>query len=394
MAVASAVLDRRGAVRAARAPFPVVLFTNSFLMGGMEEHLLLLGRELVRRGFRMGAICSPAEVIRPLREGLAEAGVEVHALQQREDGRLGAAHRLFALVRTLRQYPGCTLHMHSTGYHGGELLMLAARLAGARTAVRTEHVPPQAPITPRQKLQVRVRDWFLGRVICVSEQNRVEHIGQLGRDARKFEVVVNGCDLTRFSPAVVGDGVHAELGLPLDTALVGAVARLGEERKGISYFLEMAAAVARVRPDVRFVVVGDGPLRPDLKRRAVALGVGERVIFSGERHDVPRLVAAMRIFVMPSLYEGCQYTLMEAMAMAKPIVSTPAGIAPDVIEDGVTGRLVPFADGAALARGVLDLLDDEGLAQRLGRRAREVALDRFSVDGMVDNLVRIYLDAA
>ena len=122
--------------------------------------------------------------------------------------------------------------------------------------------------------------------------------------------------------------------------------------------------------------------------------MADRVIFTGERHDVPRLVGAMNVFVMPSLYEGCQYTLMEAMAMAKPIVSTPAGVAPDVIEDGVTGRLVPFADGQGLAQGVLDLLGDEVLAGSLGAAARAVALERFSVDAMVDNLIRVYRQAA
>ncbi len=338
--------------------FPVVLFTNSFIMGGMEEHLLLLGRELVRRAFSVAAICSPAAEIEPLRAGLAAAGVDVFAPEHRPASRAGFPRRLRALVETFKRYPGCVLHIHSTGFHNGDLPMLAARLAGARSIVRTEHVPPQPPITASSKLRVRLRDRFVDRVICVSEQNRVEHIGQLGRDAEKFQVVLNGCDLRRFTPEVDGRGVREELGID--------------------------------RPDARFVIAGDGPLRPELEHRARDLGVAGSVVFAGERQDIPRLVAAMNVFVMPSLYEGCQYTLMEAMAMAKPIVSTPAGVAPDVIHDGVTGRLVPFADGQALARGVLDLLDDGDLAVRLGRTAREVALERFSVDGMVDNLVEVY----
>jgi glycosyltransferase involved in cell wall biosynthesis len=385
----------RGIVTAQILPdrFPVVLFTNSFIMGGMEEHLLLLGRALLRRAFPVAAICSPAEEIRPLRDGLAKAGVFVHALEHRDSGRLGILQRFCALVDTLRRYPGCVVHIHSTGFHNGDLLTLSARLAGVRAVVRTEHVPPQPPITASNKLRVRLRDHFVDRVICVSEQNRVEHIGRLGRDAAKFQVVLNGCDLARFSPKVDGTGVHVDFGLDPSAPLIGVVARLGEERKGIGFFLEMARAVATVRPDARFLIVGDGPLRPELEQRAQHLGLADSVIFAGERQDVPRLVAAMTVFVMPSLYEGCQYTLMEAMAMAKPIVSTPAGVAPDVIQDGVTGRMVPFADGEALALGVLDLLDDDDRATRMGTAAREVALDRFSVDGMVDNLVRVYCAA-
>jgi glycosyltransferase involved in cell wall biosynthesis len=370
--------------------FPVVLFTNSFIMGGMEEHLLLLGRELVRRAFPVAAICSPGEEIGPLRAGLAAAGVEVFAPGHRADSRLGFNRRLRALLDAFRRYPGAVLHIHSTGFHNGDLPMLAARMAGVRAIVRTEHVPPQPPITPSSKLRVRLRDRFVNRVICVSEQNRVEHIGQLGRDEQKFQVVLNGCDLSTFTPDVSGAGVREELGIDSSAPVVGAVARLGEERKGIAYFLDMAQAVAAARADVRFVVVGDGPLRTVLERQADHLGVGDRVVFAGERKDVPRLVAAMNVFVMPSLYEGCQYTLMEAMAMAKPIVSTPAGVAPDVIEDGVTGRMVPFADGSALAVGVLDMLAHPDAAARMGRTAREVAVERFSVDGMVDNLIAVY----
>jgi glycosyltransferase involved in cell wall biosynthesis len=362
-------------------------------MGGMEEHLLLLGQELVRRGVRVAAICSPADEISALRAGLEAVGVEVHVPDHRGVGWRGAIARTSALVSILRRYPGCVVHLHSTGFHGGDLPMLAARLSGARAIVRTEHVPPQPPITWRHKLQVRLRDRQLGRVICVSEQNRVEHVGQLGRDPAKCHVVLNGCDLTRFSPEVDPSDVYAELGLPPGTPIVGVVARLGEQRKGLTYFFDMADEVARARPEVRFLVVGDGPLRSELERRAAEQGLADRVIFVGERQDVPRLVAAMRVFVMPSLYEGCQYTLMEAMAMARPIVSTPAGVAPDVIKDGITGRLVPFADGHSLALGVLDLLRDEILANLLGRNARNVALEAFAVDRMVDDLLNVYRHA-
>ena len=370
--------------------FPIVLFTNSFIMGGMEEHLLLLGRELVRRGFTVAAICSPADEILALRAGLEAAGVAVHAPGHRGSGWPGAIARLIELIRILRRYRGCVLHIHSTGYHGGDLPTVAARLSGARAVVRTEHVPPQPPISWRHKVQVRLRDRLLARIVCVSEQNRVEHIAQLGRDPARFQVVLNGCDLARFAPGVDPSDVYVELGLPPTAPIVGVVARLGEERKGVNFFLDMAAEIARTRPDVAFLVVGDGPLRPQLEGQAADLGLADRIFFIGEREDVPRLIAAMRVFVMPSLYEGCQYTLMEAMAMARPIVSTPAGVAPDVVEDLVTGRRVPFADGHALALGVLDLLENEDLANRMGRQARSVALEAFSVDRMVNDLVDVY----
>jgi glycosyltransferase involved in cell wall biosynthesis len=373
---------------------PVVLFTNSMIMGGMEEHVLQLGRGFVERGVPVAAICSPYEEIRPLREQLSAAGVAVHALPDRGRPPLGVARRVLALYRTLRRYPGCVVHMHFTGYRGGDLVVLAARLAGASKIVRSVHLPPVPPITTLDRAGITWRDRLLSRVICVSGPTRQAHLDDLGRDPRKCVVVHNGIDLERFSPSVAGHGVRAEFGLAETTPLVGTVSRLGEERKGVKYFVDMIAAVARTHPAARFVVVGDGHLRPRLEAQARDLGIAERVIFTGERTDVARLLAAMDVFVMPSLYEACQYSLLEAMAMGKPVVATPAGVAPDVVLDHVTGLLVPLADSAALAHAVNELLDDAPLARRVGARARDLMARQFSVGAMLDNIARVYDEAA
>jgi glycosyltransferase involved in cell wall biosynthesis len=284
--------------------------------------------------------------------------------------------------------------MHYGGFGGGELVQLAAQLAGARAVVRTEHVPPVPPITRKGRMLVHLRDRFLARVICVSEQNRQEHLSSLGRDAEQVMVVHNGVDLERFSPSVPGTGVAREFGFAEDAPIVGTIARLVEHRKGLNYFLDMAAQVHRARPDVRFLLVGEGDLRPELEAQAAQLGLHDVLVFTGARADVPRLYAALNVFVMPSLYEGCQYSLLEAMAMARPIVSTAAGIAPVVIRDHETGIMVPYADAPALAAGVVELLGDPALAKRLGQAGREVIVDHFSLDAMIEQLISVYRQAA
>jgi glycosyltransferase involved in cell wall biosynthesis len=373
---------------------PVVLFTNSMIMGGMEEHVLQLGRGFVERGVPVAVICSPYEEIRPLRDQLRAAGVEVHALPDRGGGPIGAVRRFQGLVQTLRRYPGCVLHMHFTGYRGGDLVVLAARLAGASRIIRSVHLPPVPPVPRVDRVGITWRDRMLSRVICVSGPTRQAHLAELGRDPRKCVVVHNGIDLERFSPSITGDGVRAEFGLPESTPLVGTVSRLGEERKGVRYFVEAAAAVAAMHPTARFLIVGDGHLRPALEARAQSLGIAKRIIFAGERKDIARLLAAMDVFVIPSLYEACQYSLLEAMAMGKPVVATPAGVAPDVVLDHQTGLLVPLADSAAIARAVTELLEDQALATRVGGRARELMAGQFSVDAMLDNIARVYDEAA
>ncbi len=381
---------------AAAAPAlpPIVLFANSSGMGGMEAHLMQLARGLRERGHEVAAICEPRSDTVPMRDALRDSGTVVHELGGRDDAG-GVRRRLSALVEALKQHPGCVIHMHYGGYGGGELVQLAARLAGARAVVRTEHVPPVPPITRKGRLLVQLRDRFLARVICVSEQNRQEHLSALGRDAQHLMVVHNGVDLSVFSPNVSGAGVAAEFGFAEDAPIVGTIARLVERRKGLGYFLEMAAQVRAVRPDVRFLLVGDGSLRAELEVQAASLGLGADVlVFTGARTDVPRLYAAMDVFVMPSLYEGCQYSLLEAMAMARPVVTTPAGIAPVVVRDRETGVLVPFEDSTALARGTQAVLADAAFARCIGAAGRQVIVERFSLDAMVDQLVSVYRQAA
>ncbi len=376
------------AVASAGMP-PVVLFPNSSGMGGMEAHLMQLARGLRERGIQVAAICEPRADTQPMRDGLREAGAEVHELGGRTTAG-GVRHRIGALVDVLKRYPGCVVHLHYGGYGGGELVQLAARISGARAVVRTEHVPPVPPITRKGRLLVHLRDRFLSQVICVSEQNRQEHLAALHRDPEHVMVVHNGVDLARFAPSVSGAGVHAEFGFLEGAPILGTIARLVERRKGLNYFIEMAAQVHAARPDVRFLLVGDGDLRPELEAQSRSLGLQDVLVFTGARTDVPRLYAALSVFAMPSLYEGCQYSLLEAMAMAKPVVSTAAGVAPIVIRDGETGVMVPFEDAAALAQGTLKLVNDPSLAQRLGAAGRQVIVERFSLDAMVDELVGVY----
>jgi glycosyltransferase involved in cell wall biosynthesis len=376
------------------AATPVVLFSNSSGMGGMEAHVLQLARGLVARGLIVGAICSPDEGVRELRDGLRDAGAIVHVLPDRGRSALGVARRLTSLVATLGRYRGGVLHMHYGGYGGGELVQLAALVAGMKAVVRTEHVPPVPPISALGRARVHLRDRFLARVLYVSEQNRDEHLRSLGRDARRGVVIRSGLDFTQFSPAVSAAGVRAELDLPMDAPIVGTVSRLDEQRKGITDFLEMASRVRADLPAARFIVVGDGTLRPALERRAHELGLAESVVFAGARADIPRLLAAMSVFVMPSLWEGGPITLLEAMAMGRPVVSTPVGLAPDVVHDGETGLLAPLRDPAALARAVLELLRDPARASRLGSAGRVAVASAFSLETMVEAVARVYSEVA
>jgi glycosyltransferase involved in cell wall biosynthesis len=357
----------------------------------MEEHILVLARGLVERGVDVAVICSDRDAIEPLRFELGRAGVRVHALPERSAGPArGLPVRLRALIATLRQYPSGVLHLHLTGHNGGELVAVAGRLANMRAILRTEHLPPMPPITQRERRLVQVRDLLMDRVICVSQQTRMDHIQQLGRDPRKLVSVANCVDIERFRPSVDGTAIRRELGLTAEHHVIGTVSRFGEHRKGLNFFVDMASVVVAAYPAARFVMVGDGPLRSELEAQAASLGILDRVVFTGARRDIPELLAAMDVFVMPSLYEGGPITVLEAMALAKPVVATPVGMVPEAITDGVSGLIVPPADSGALSRAVLSLLSDPELATRLGRNGRQVVTARFSPDALVDGVVDVY----
>jgi glycosyltransferase involved in cell wall biosynthesis len=371
-------------------PFPIVLFTNGWMMGGMEEHILKLARGLRERGHPVVLICPQVEAIARLREACLAEGVEVRALPERL-GPLGAIRRVRELSALLLPHRDGVLHLHLTGPYGGEAATLAGKLARCAAIVRTEHQPPELPPSGFQRWRMRMKDRALAAVLCVSRQNMEHFTRDLGRDPAKFAVVHNCIDLARFDPVVVdASQARAALGMPADAAVVGMVARLAEERKGAALFLEMAARVADQRPQARFVIVGDGPLRQGLESRAAELGVASRLLFLGERQDIPELLAALDIVVMPSFWEGGPYTVIEAMAMERPVVTTNVGMVPDVVRSGEHALVVEPGDAVALATNVLRLLDDPPLRDRLAAAGRQLAVERFSEERLVEGVLAVY----
>lgn len=369
---------------------PVIMMIDGYGRGGSEINLFELASRLVARGHTVAAILSPREDLRWLHDGLSAAGVYVHPVPDGGGSVLGKGRRFLDFVQTVRCYPGCILHLHFVKFFGGALPVLAGRLAGAQAIVRTEHNPPLAEVTRSARLGVRLRDRWTDRILFSAGDQRAAHLNRLNRNPRKCVVVPLGIDLQKFSPAISADGVRAELGLEPTARIVGTIARFEGPRKGLLYFIDMAAEVARQCPDARFVLVGDGPYREVLEQRTRELGLEDRVVFAGLRQDVPRFLAAMGVFVMPSLIESGPYTVLEAMAMGRPVVSTPVGMVREVVRHRESGLIVPTEDSNSLACAVLEILNDAALADRLGRCGQEVIVKQYSLEAMVDNVTSVY----
>jgi glycosyltransferase involved in cell wall biosynthesis len=245
-------------------------------------------------------------------------------------------------------------------------------------------------------MQKRVQRWacqFADCILVNAQAVKDWLIGE-GYDASKIVVIPNGVDLSRFE-GVESRALFDELGIPGDAPVVVVVSRLNR-LKGLEQFLEAAALIAPQFPAARFLVVGDA--NPNdraywsvLTGLTERLGISERVIFTGLRTDVPKVLASATVAVMPSLNEALSNVLLESMAAGAPVVATRVGGTPEAVEDRVNGLLVPPADAPALAQAICSLLADPVRAARLGQAARQSINERFSMERMVSATEQLYL---
>lgn len=240
--------------------------------------------------------------------------------------------------------------------------------------------------------------WLLDRaalrwadaVTCCSDAVRRFVLAHVNGQGAKFATIHNGVDVEAFrTPQAVS---RPALGLRDGVPVVGTVARLDEPKKGLAVLLQALAELASRSdvPDWQVLLVGDGPARARLERAAAELGLARRVIFAGQRRDVPSVLPVLDLFVCPSLYEGFGIAIVEAMAAERPVVASAVGGVPEIVVDGETGLLVPVGDASALADAIHRLLRDPELARRMGARGRDRASDLFSVDRMVRQHERLY----
>jgi glycosyltransferase involved in cell wall biosynthesis len=291
--------------------------------------------------------------------------------------------------------------VHSYNFYANCFAVPAARLAGVPVIVAAirdtgAFLPPQHRAA--QRLICR-----LAHVVLANASAVRDWLIEEGYRPDMVQVIRNGIDLTRFARPRVGGGVREELGIPKDAPVIAMLARVNR-LKGVEYFIEAAATVASRFPEARFLVIGDALLmtggtvcpntdyRRELDERIRQHGLEGRVIFTGFRLDVPELLSEITVAVHPSLSEALSNAVLESMAAGIPVVATRVGGTPEIIEDGVTGLLVPPRDSSALAQTISRLLLDRDLAARVGQAGRRRIMEHFSLARMVRETERLYAD--
>jgi glycosyltransferase involved in cell wall biosynthesis len=201
--------------------------------------------------------------------------------------------------------------------------------------------------------------------------------------------VANGVDVAAIDAARPGKAVRRELGLPEGVPVIGLVGRLDHWGKGHKELFEAMASLMERHP-VHALIVGGGRRIDEVRQLADNLGLAGAVHFLGPRHDVPELLNAMDIFVLPSYSEGVSLALLEAMAAGLPVIATAVGGLPEVVTDGENGLLIPPRDAGALAGALERLLSDPAWAQHLGANARAYVREHYSLDRLGREINEIY----
>ncbi|MFL6566463.1 MAG: glycosyltransferase [Burkholderiales bacterium] len=357
-------------------------------VGGAEKVLVDVVRRLDPARYESLVCCIQAKG--ELAAELEKSGVRVLCLNRMQSKRFDW-RAVRDLTRLLRAERVALLHSHL--YHANLYGRIAALLARVPAVATVHNVYTRSKI--HRRLLNRLLAHATARVIAVSDEIRGDLIAQDRIDARKVVVIHNGIDVRRVESTLTHAQARARLGIGENELALGCVARL-EQQKGHRFLLEACAALrqdAEVGPRLRLLVVGDGRLRGDLETRAGALGLASSASFLGTRQDVPDILRALDIYVMPSLWEGLSIAMLEAMAAGLPIVISDVSGAAQALGDNEHGVRVPPGDAAALAGALRSLAGDPGRRRALAMSARQRVQERFSIDAMMSQLTSIYDDA-
>ena len=292
-----------------------------------------------------------------------------------------------ALLKVVDRQQPDILHMHGYGATTFGRLVAAAR--GIPTIL---HEHANLTDTPWfQKVADRLLEPYTDIAMAVSKSTAEFVIRARQIPASKVKVVYLGAPVEEFGrPRSLEEiaAARAELGLRADEFVAGTITRL-HDSKGNSYLVDAAARVVAARPGVRFVLVGEGPLRSDLEAQVARLGLGDRFVFAGFQRDAARTLSAFDLTVFPSLWEGTPLTAFEALAAGKPIVATDADGLVDILADGHDAVIVAKANADALAEKIVWLIDRPEERARLSAAASESG-QGYDIGAFVRKMERLY----
>ncbi|HYK62658.1 MAG TPA: glycosyltransferase family 4 protein [Bryobacteraceae bacterium] len=373
-------------------PMKVLHVVGDSRFGGVAWIILGLGRVLQAEGWRVDVLTvDPIFQAEVLRQGLGLVDLDVIRREIRPFWDLGG---LIRLRNFLRRANYRIVHTHTS--KGGFVGRLAARLASVPVIVHTAHGFAFHEASPRStrlfySTLERMASRWCDRIVCVSEFHHRWAL-ELGMcHPSRILAIPNGIADIASQTRIPASETRRLLGAQPSDLLILSTSRLAGD-KGLEYLIEAAAMIRPGARAVKVAITGDGPVRPRLEDQAQRLGVTDRVMFLGFRHDIGDLLAACDLVVIPSLREGLSMALLEAMAAGKPIIASAIGSHRELAAQAEMARLVPPANSRALYEAIQKLLGDPALMTRLGATARALFESRYTEGRMLNAYRDLYLE--
>ena len=359
-----------------------VLYINySMEMGGIETLIIELAKNIKQRAARPEVLVFHGGGI--LEDSLEQNGIKVHIIDKKEGFDVSIVPKLLRIIKE------CSIRIIHTNNYGAWIYgLIAAKIYKKVCHVHTEH----SNITGLKRKSI---ENILGRmtdeVVAVSHQVKTELLRNWNKK-KSINVIHNGVDVAKFAPnQIKRKQVRREYGINDDTFFIGIVARLVLVKDHKTLFKAIKLLSSKY-PNTHLFVIGDGDLRGELETERAHMGLTGIISFLGEIQDVHEILQALDVFVLSSLNEGLSVTLLEAMSVGLPIVATNVGGNPEVVEEGVSGFLVPSRNPELLANAIEKLLVNKALREKMSINARKRAVHHFSLKSMLDSYDRLYLD--
>jgi glycosyltransferase involved in cell wall biosynthesis len=359
-----------------------VIWSLSF--GGAERVVMDLSEALGKERFDVHICCTNGKGV--FAERMEAKGIPVHVLADAEWKPVYLSG--VKLLRLALKERPAILHSHGTG----PLLDSAfARLfSRVPLCVHTFHYGNYPYCTRKTLMAERLAARIPDQLVAVSNAQSRSLVQHLRIDPARIRTIWNGVGRNpHLGNQALIEEKKREMNLEPGDLALGTVAVFSEQ-KGLAYLLDSAKRVVESVPNARFILVGDGPLRPELEKKVRNMGLDSRVVFTGLRRDVQELLPAFDVFLMSSLWEGMALTLLEAMAAGKPVIATDVADNSLILKDGVTGYLVRPRDAAQMADAIIRLVSAPKAMEKMGQEALKAYNDRFTKAKMAGEYEKLY----
>lgn len=354
--------------------------------GGMKNHLLNLARYTDRNIYQVKVACPAGSNVE---KELQELGIDTLPLPLK--GKLSLftdVQTIGLLVYHLKKGQFTIVHTH--GAKAALVGRVAAVIANTPVVISTVHNSIFYDNWSSYKKRVmamveRILTLKTDAIITVSEALKKELMHREKISKHKLFTIYNGINLNKIKTASYD--IRKNLQVPCLGRLVAVIARLAPQ-KGIRYFIKAAALLKEQQ--IIFLIIGDGPLREELKAEVETLGLKDRVFFTGHRSNIEEILPCLDVLVLPSVTEGLPLVILEAMAAGCPVVATKVGGIPEVVNDGVNGLLVEPQNPEQLATAITELINDDIKAAQLGKRGRKIVQQNYTIEQMLDQTMALY----